>query len=79
MKTTAFPSPCGVKKLKPVLNPSTGESVVSVPLRGKKIETNTFAFRDYIKVSVPLRGKKIETFGQYNLFQFAKSFRPLAG
>ena len=36
---------------------------VSVPLRGKKIETNNECEWSIRYVSVPLRGKKIETLG----------------
>ena len=60
-----FPSPCGVKKLKLSLKDFLKNTeLVSVPLRGKKIETQwrlPIAIKDLF-VSVPLRGKKIETF-----------------
>ncbi|ELS34176.1 hypothetical protein Pse7429DRAFT_0658 [Pseudanabaena biceps PCC 7429] len=61
--TNWFPSPCGVKKLKPLhQNRRVRLLKVSVPLRGKKIETSVQVDTTKISiVSVPLRGKKIET------------------
>ena len=60
-----FPSPCGVKNLKP-MRLWCGEVItVSVPLRGKKFETYSsrpIKPEHYLEVSVPLRGKKFETF-----------------
>ena len=58
-----FPSPCGVKKLKRQYTADVLRSqLVSVPLRGKKIETTSVLPDGTLSnVSVPLRGKKIET------------------
>ncbi len=54
-------------------------SPVSVPLRGKKIETLLeISFIQHSHVSVPLRGKKIETTGVFQR-SYTSGFRPLAG
>ncbi len=81
--TRSFPSPCGVKKLKPshTATIDAAKARVSVPLQGKKIETQCYKGLKLVtwSVSVPLRGKKIETCKANPKSAQCKRFRPLAG
>ena len=58
----SFPSPCGEKvgiNRKPCSNPSSADTTVSVPLRGKgrdQLDYDVVTHRSH-RVSVPLRGK----------------------